>query len=243
MNSLFSEGLKNVGLSIFIIYASRKAFRFLNENLEKRNYKTLSKFTPLVYLFGLYNAKEYLYLASKSIPLTGFVGWMVDSYVSVFSISFSMTLVTLAIGYPSFYILFTYFRNFVNRLGFDQVKIDEVIQLGETLKISLEKNKNWDIVFKGVSLKTWAKPKPVINDEYLEKVAPLKSSATKSDSKYYDGNCSICCEDLSLKKLHRELNCGHLFHPECVDSWLLSCNSTCPMCRKTIYDTPTEISS
>ena len=43
--------------------------------------------------------------------------------------------------------------------------------------------------------------------------------------------CSICLADYKDTDVLRFLpSCGHLFHVECVDSWLLL-HATCPVCR------------
>jgi hypothetical protein len=42
--------------------------------------------------------------------------------------------------------------------------------------------------------------------------------------------CSICLEKINRKCI---LECGHIFHSECIDHWGIKKN-TCPLCRKTI---------
>jgi hypothetical protein len=45
--------------------------------------------------------------------------------------------------------------------------------------------------------------------------------------------CPICLEDfVSGSTKIRELPCGHIFHPECIDSFLGNNSSLCPMCKK-----------
>ncbi|XP_050379010.1 RING-H2 finger protein ATL47-like [Argentina anserina] len=44
-------------------------------------------------------------------------------------------------------------------------------------------------------------------------------------------DCAIClCEFSEPDKLRLLPHCGHAFHMDCIDTWLLS-NSTCPLCR------------
>ncbi|KAJ4813944.1 hypothetical protein LUZ62_026510 [Rhynchospora pubera] len=44
-------------------------------------------------------------------------------------------------------------------------------------------------------------------------------------------DCAVClCEFLKEDRLRLLPGCGHAFHLDCIDTWLLS-NSTCPLCR------------
>ncbi|KAK6922159.1 Zinc finger, RING-type [Dillenia turbinata] len=48
-------------------------------------------------------------------------------------------------------------------------------------------------------------------------------------------DCAVClCEFTEQDKLRLLPLCSHAFHIDCIDTWLLS-NSTCPLCRGTIY--------
>lgn len=48
--------------------------------------------------------------------------------------------------------------------------------------------------------------------------------------------CAICLEDYeSAVSVIRELPCGHIFHPECIDTFLSENSSLCPMCKKSVF--------
>ncbi|XP_022776054.1 RING-H2 finger protein ATL47 [Durio zibethinus] len=48
-------------------------------------------------------------------------------------------------------------------------------------------------------------------------------------------DCAVClCEFLEQDKLRLLPMCSHAFHIDCIDTWLMS-NSTCPLCRGTIF--------
>ncbi|KAF9626302.1 hypothetical protein IFM89_032151 [Coptis chinensis] len=48
-------------------------------------------------------------------------------------------------------------------------------------------------------------------------------------------DCAVClCEFSEQDKLRLLPLCGHAFHINCIDTWLLS-NSTCPLCRGTLF--------
>lgn len=44
-----------------------------------------------------------------------------------------------------------------------------------------------------------------------------------------DLGCSICTEDFTTGEDVRVLPCGHKYHPNCVDPWLLNVSGTCPL--------------
>lgn len=48
----------------------------------------------------------------------------------------------------------------------------------------------------------------------------------------YQPACLICLEDFeSRKTIIRELPCGHIYHPECIDEFLSQLSSLCPSCK------------
>ncbi|GIJ84451.1 hypothetical protein Asppvi_003298 [Aspergillus pseudoviridinutans] len=58
--------------------------------------------------------------------------------------------------------------------------------------------------------------------------------------------CAICLDDfVSGTTIVRELPCGHIFHPSCIDVSLTQISSLCPLCKKSVlpaeyYSTPSD---
>jgi hypothetical protein len=48
--------------------------------------------------------------------------------------------------------------------------------------------------------------------------------------------CPICWEDFTTRITVKELPCGHIFHPNCIDEWLKGYNLMCPYCKKDIRE-------
>ena len=46
-----------------------------------------------------------------------------------------------------------------------------------------------------------------------------------------NNTCSICMEDLKIDTEATKLNCNHLYHPDCIKSYLLNYDYKCPLCR------------
>ncbi|KAL4993833.1 hypothetical protein BDV10DRAFT_16398 [Aspergillus recurvatus] len=47
--------------------------------------------------------------------------------------------------------------------------------------------------------------------------------------------CAICIDDFILaSSTVRELPCGHIYHPECIDVFLTQTSSLCPLCKKSV---------
>lgn len=60
-----------------------------------------------------------------------------------------------------------------------------------------------------------------------------ESSSNKKDANDCDIKCLVCQEEYCKGEHLRKLPCGHCFHKECVDQWLLS-KDFCPYCRTTL---------
>lgn len=44
--------------------------------------------------------------------------------------------------------------------------------------------------------------------------------------------CLICLSSYETDEECRQLKtCGHMFHKECIDQWLLTGRNSCPLCR------------
>ncbi|KUJ08811.1 uncharacterized protein LY89DRAFT_676705 [Mollisia scopiformis] len=64
---------------------------------------------------------------------------------------------------------------------------------------------------------------------------------------YSQPTCPICLEDYESGVSEiRELPCGHIFHPECIDIFLANNSSLCPLCKKSAFPVgycPTKITN
>lgn len=56
---------------------------------------------------------------------------------------------------------------------------------------------------------------------------------SKTRFKSTDNKCVVCQYDFTEGDNITELSCGHVFHSDCVDTWLTK-NKTCPLCQKEI---------
>ncbi|KAK4488629.1 hypothetical protein RD792_004398 [Penstemon davidsonii] len=50
-----------------------------------------------------------------------------------------------------------------------------------------------------------------------------------------NGECTVCLSEFEPNEQLRFLPCSHVFHAECVDSWLLT-SRTCPLCMSAVPD-------
>lgn len=47
----------------------------------------------------------------------------------------------------------------------------------------------------------------------------------------YDKDCNICIESLDNNTFKTKLSCNHIYHTECIKTWLLNSSTKCPCCR------------
>ncbi|PLN85001.1 RING finger domain protein [Aspergillus taichungensis] len=62
----------------------------------------------------------------------------------------------------------------------------------------------------------------------------------RSRLNYTQTMCAICLEEYeSGMSVVRELPCGHIFHPQCIDTALTQSSCLCPLCKKSVLPTDT----
>lgn len=72
-------------------------------------------------------------------------------------------------------------------------------------------------------------------NEMNEKVIATQSSEKAGGTSYGQTSCSICLEDYEHDQTQvRELPCRHIFHPDCIDPFLLKRSSLCPLCKQSV---------
>ncbi|SCV67348.1 BQ2448_5994 [Microbotryum intermedium] len=79
-------------------------------------------------------------------------------------------------------------------------------------------------------------------DFVMRRYRPYSSSSSstlaprrRSNLKFHPSNeCSICLSDFEKGDAVTELPCGHLFHKEEIEPWLLESKRVCPICRASI---------
>ncbi|KAF1988624.1 hypothetical protein K402DRAFT_391843 [Aulographum hederae CBS 113979] len=76
-------------------------------------------------------------------------------------------------------------------------------------------------------------PPPTVLSEVTE-ATNLTTSTQHSPPSFNQPTCAICLDDFIVNEtIIRELPCRHVFHPDCVDSFLRDNSSLCPLCKKT----------
>ena len=50
--------------------------------------------------------------------------------------------------------------------------------------------------------------------------------------------CAVCIEDYESGDELRALDCGHAFHKDCIDPWLITKRACCPVCKHVIAPPP-----
>ena len=59
----------------------------------------------------------------------------------------------------------------------------------------------------------------------------LLRQAAKDDENETNRKCMICIMDYEQEENVRTMPCLHFFHTECIDKWLLTRSTSCPICK------------
>ncbi|KAL3642454.1 hypothetical protein CASFOL_013269 [Castilleja foliolosa] len=82
---------------------------------------------------------------------------------------------------------------------------------------------------------------PGLSPEDIKALPSLDYRVNEESGPGQDGGlveCAVCLEGYKSGEKCRVLpKCNHIFHCECIDSWLLK-NGACPVCRATAKTTP-----
>lgn len=73
-----------------------------------------------------------------------------------------------------------------------------------------------------------------ITEDELNKISPVRCAGLNNNNEFNETACSVCLEECNNKKLHRILPCKHVYHPQCIDEWLLKKSSLCPLCKQDV---------
>lgn len=99
-----------------------------------------------------------------------------------------------------------------------------------------------EIDLEGLGIKRLTVPKSHIEslpervwDSGLEKSAEPNHNSRHPMTTFDQTNCAICLDDFEPKvTLVRELPCHHIYHPGCIDNFLITRSSLCPLCKKSV---------
>jgi len=86
--------------------------------------------------------------------------------------------------------------------------------------------------------------------EVRERITSLKDCATDADLSACiekvecngsEGICVVCQEDFCAGECATRLRaCGHVFHEDCINGWLLGCKNECPVCKASLQPEPAD---
>lgn len=66
--------------------------------------------------------------------------------------------------------------------------------------------------------------------ELYQSNASIYTAMTSNDT------CPICLDEYESADMLRILPCSHIYHPQCIDEWLLVKSASCPMCKYNVSE-------
>lgn len=89
----------------------------------------------------------------------------------------------------------------------------------------------------GAQTRQRVRPQPRAPPIALKRLSQLPLALFRPNlSRIEMSTCMICLEQYSPASLCRLLPCGHIFHPSCIDPWLLSRSARCPCCQQPVAE-------
>jgi len=73
---------------------------------------------------------------------------------------------------------------------------------------------------------------PPLSTDKLDNLQSITINQEQIDRKL---QCSVCWEDFKLSEEVKQLECDHIYHPDCILPWL-KLHATCPICRRDFTD-------
>lgn len=80
------------------------------------------------------------------------------------------------------------------------------------------------------------KPTPISQKTFDQ----LKKHVTDETNVQNGDHCSVCKDAYTLGEKTIQLPCEHLYHPDCIEPWLLKEKNTCPSCRHVLISKEEE---
>ncbi|KAM7523699.1 hypothetical protein LguiA_013601 [Lonicera macranthoides] len=80
---------------------------------------------------------------------------------------------------------------------------------------------------------------PITTAQYLKLIEKKNPSSRFRSGRAGSRECTVCLSVFEEGEEIRRLRCGHVFHKECLDTWLKGEWATCPLCRSDVL--PEEI--
>lgn len=81
--------------------------------------------------------------------------------------------------------------------------------------------------------------RPITTAQYLKLIEQRNPSSRFKSGRAESRECTVCLSVFEEGEEIRRLRCGHVFHKECLDTWLKGEWATCPLCRSDVL--PEEI--
>ncbi|XP_006354695.1 probable E3 ubiquitin-protein ligase RHA2B [Solanum tuberosum] len=85
--------------------------------------------------------------------------------------------------------------------------------------------------------------RPITTKQYIKlideknPVSRFKTASINPDG--FSDTCAVCLSAFEDGEQVRKLKCKHIFHKDCLDTWLQQDSATCPLCRNKVL--PEEI--